>query len=280
MIYSQQSLRPLPEYPVYPPYHVGDYLEDYFYKRFSTEKQKVSRDYIGVSWTTLYCDNKRQGLQEFLDTIPRQGKYFTVSQHDDAPQDLLPPDTICFSAGGNVQGSSILPIPLICSKLQVEVPENTERKLLASFVGSITHPIRMKMANACRDNQDIMLYLKGWNPTVNKNEFETFINLASYSVFCLCPRGYGLNSFRLYEAMQLGCIPVVVTDKFYLPWADELNWNDFAVLIDESQLPDTVDILRSYSTDKIESMRQKIKEVYPKYFTLDGMYNNILRRVQ
>jgi hypothetical protein len=80
--------------------------------------------------------------------------------------------------------------------------------------------------------------------------------------------------------MQLGSIPVVVTDNFYLPWKDELNWEEFAVLVDDLQLQELPSILRSYSTDRIESMREKIKEVYPKYFTMDGMYENILRRIQ
>lgn len=280
VIYSQSNFRPNPEYPVYPPYHKGDYLEDYFYNKFSKKNPKCSRDYIGVSWTTLYCDNKRIGLQEFLNSLPPDGKYFTVSQHDDAPQEVLPKDTICFSAGGNVVGANIIPIPLLCSKLPVEIPENLNRNLLASFVGSVTHPIRARMANACKDEKDIIIYMKGWNPTVNRNELEAFVNLAAHSIFCLCPRGYGLNSFRLYEAMQLGSIPVVVTDNFYLPWKDELNWEEFAVLVDDSQLQELPSILRSYSTDRIESMREKIKEVYPKYFTMDGMYENILRRIQ
>ncbi len=280
MIYSQQSLRPLPEYPVYPPYHKGDYLEDYFYNKFEKENPECSRNYIGVSWTTLYCDNKRMGLQQFLNSLPSDGKYFTVSQHDDAPQEILPDDTICFSAGGNVRGENIIPIPLLCSPLPVEMPETINRNLLASFVGSLTHPIRAKMANACKDNKDIMIYMKGWNPTVHKNEFETFVNLAAHSIFCLCPRGYGLNSFRLYEAMQLQSIPVIVTDNLYLPWEDELDWTQFAVLIDDSQIEDLPNILRSYSMDKIDTMRAKIKELYPKYFTMDGLYYNILRRVR
>lgn len=279
MIYSDIKFRPKPQYPVYPPYHTGDYLEDYFFNRFEKENPLTERDYIGISWTTLYCDNKREGLQQFLNSLPKDRKYFTVSQHDDAPQELLPPDTICFSAGGNIQGSNIIPIPLICSKLPIEFIDTHKRELLASFVGSATHPIRIKMANACKNNKDIIIYIKDWNPTVSKNEFETFINLTLNSIFCLCPRGYGLNSFRLYEAMQLGSIPVIITNNFYLPWKDELNWEEFAVLIDNSQIQDLPNILKSYSTDKIKNMREKIKEVYPKYFTMNGMYQNILKRI-
>ena len=280
MIYTEKQFRPIPEYPVYPPYHKGEYLEDYFFTRFNKENPDISRNYIGISWTTLYCDNKRQGLQEYLNNLPRDKKYFTVSQHDDAPIENLPPDTICFSAGGNIRGNNITPIPLICSKIPIELSENISKKILASFVGSATHPIRIKMAEACKENKNIIIYMKNWTPSVNQNEFDTFINLTTNSIFCLCPRGYGLNSFRLYEAMQLGSIPVIITNNFYLPWQDELDWREFAVLIPEESLSNIESILESYSMDRIENMRKKIKEIYPKYFTLDGMYNNILRRIK
>lgn len=280
MIYSEDRFRPSPQYPVYPPYHVGEYLEDYFYKKFVSESPDVSRDYIGISWTTLYCDNKRQGLQEFLKTLPPTGKYFTVSQHDDAPSESLPEDTLCFSAGGNVQGSNIIPIPLVCSPLPVELPENLERPLLASFVGSATHPIRIQMAETCKHKDNIEIYMKGWTPSVSINQLETFVNVTASSKFSLCPRGYGLNSFRLYEAMQLETIPVVITDNFYLPWQDELNWEEFAVLISEQDIPHMIDILSAYSDEQILKMRSKIKEVWNPYFSLDGMYNNIIKRLK
>jgi len=280
MIYTQEQFRPAPQYPVYPPYHQGDYLEDYFYNKFTKKNPDISRDYIGISWTTLYCDNKRMGLQSYLNTIPMTGKYFTVSQHDDAPVEDLPPDTLCFSAGGNVKGRNIIPIPLVCSKLPVQLPENMPKKLLASFVGSNTHPIRVKMFEACKSSENIVMYMKGWTPEVGRPEFETFINVTANSKFALCPRGYGLNSFRLYEAMQLQSIPVIITNDFYLPWEDELNWKEFSVLIEEDQIPYIPEVLAEFSDDCVEKMRTRIKEVYDEYFSLDGVYNNIIKRVK
>jgi hypothetical protein len=278
MIYTGSDLRPNPQYPTYPPYHQGEYLEDYFYSQFVTNKPQSLRNYIGVSWTTLYCDNKDQNLQLFLDSLDPNEKYFTVMQHDDAPKHRLPKDTLCFSAGGNVRGENIIPIPLICSSLPY-IKKNEEKTLLASFVGSLTHPIRNDMAHHLNNKPNCEIKVKNWSPHVDNNEFNNFINLASKSKFLLCPRGYGLNSFRLYEAFQLGCVPVIITDILYLPWTDELNWQDFSVIIHASNVDKIYDILNSIDQTTYNNMINKGIEVYDKYFTLNGMYQNIIKRI-
>lgn len=281
MIYTHSLLTQKPQYPIYPPYHVGLYLEDYFLDRFIKENPQTERDYIGISWTTLYCDGKSHYIQSFLDSIPADKKYFTVSQHDDAPAHKLPENTLMFSAGGNIRHKNIIPIPLICSQLPIDITkiENIKKNYLASFVGSNTHPIRTIMAEACKNVSEISIKMKGWSPAVSETDFHSFLDLAMQSEFCLCPRGYGLNSFRLYEAMQLGCIPVIITDEFYLPWQDELNWSEFSVLISKDNIPNIVDILKIYKPEDINRMRNKIKEIYPSYFTMDGLYKNILKRL-
>ena len=278
MIYTGLDLRPTPQYPTYPPYHQGNYLEDYFYSHFVVNKPIVARNYIGVSWTTLYCDNKDQSLQVFLDALDPNEKYFTVMQHDDAPKHNLPKDTLCFSAGGNVRGDNIIPIPLICSPIPYII-QNAEKTLLASFVGSLTHPIRTEMANSLNNKPNCVINVKNWSPNVDNNEFNNFINLASKSKFLLCPRGYGLNSFRLYEAFQLGCVPVIITDILYLPWTDELNWKEFSVIIHACDVDKIYDILNSIDQTTYSNMINKGIEVYDKYFTLNGMYQNIIKRI-
>ena len=82
------------------------------------------------------------------------------------------------------------------------------------------------------------------------------------------------------EAMQLGAIPVYVSDSHYLPWTDELDWSEFCVLIDEADVANTYEILKSISEEKKQAMREKLIEVYDKYFTLNGVYDNIIKRVR
>lgn len=46
-----------------------------------------------------------------------------------------------------------------------------------------------------------------------KNE-EEYIRVLEESVFCICPSGSGPNSIRLWEAIEFGCIPVIISDKY------------------------------------------------------------------
>jgi hypothetical protein len=138
----------------------------------------------------------------------------------------------------------------------------------------------MKMFEACKSSTNIAMYMRESAPNINNSEFETFVNATANSKFALCPRGYGLNSFRLYEAMQLQTIPVIITNDRYLPWEDELNWDEFSVLIEEYQIPYIPEVLAGFSDEQVETMRTRLKEVYEEYFSLDGVYNNIIKRLK
>jgi hypothetical protein len=107
-----------------------------------------------------------------------------------------------------------------------------------------------------------------------------FVELMCRSVFALCPRGYGRTSYRMYEAMQLGCIPVYIYDEPWLPYTDELDWRQFAVLVPLDQAPRLHDILSSIPADQIAAMQRRIGEIYDTYFTLPGVLRQMLRRMR
>ena len=260
----------------YPPYHTGPYLEDYFHNFYHNLKNKPNREYIDITWTACYNNEHTSGLQDELDTLDRNKQYFTVSQHDDAVKETLPEDTLCFNAGGNAGG---IPIPLICSPL-THFPTKQTKDILCSFVGSATHPIRTRMYEAVANKDDCVVHLKNWSAAVAQDDFQHFINTANRSKFLLCPRGYGLNSFRLYEAFQLGCVPVIITDKFFLPWEDELDWSEFSVLIHEDMIPEIHDVLSTIDDEYYHHMLNNGSKLYKDYFTLNGVCEQICRRIK
>jgi hypothetical protein len=275
-IITPNIFRPNPNYPLYPPYHSGLYLEDYFINEWEKSEVNSDRDFIAVSWTSYYNNGcNRDILQSYLNTLDKDKKYFVVCQHDDAPNEELPPDTLIFSAGGNFLNKNVIPIPLICS--QIPAIQKNKKDIFCSFVGSNTHRIRQKIYEKYKN----IFYFdqSNWQPSISNEKLNNFLNITTRSKFSLAPRGYGPTSFRLYEIFQLNSVPVYVSDRHYLPWSDEIDWKDICVLISENQINDIENILNNISEEKYNCMLENINKFYSKYFTLEGVYANIIKRI-
>ena len=284
---TEERYRPNPISPTYPPYHSGLYMEEYFFYEWNRRNIQLDRQYIDIFWTNVFCNSMFAGqqyenLQQMLDgRLDPNGKYFVVSQFDDGPFERYPEDTLIFSAGGNRTEGNIIPIPLLCSPIpQYVIPQKEEKTIFASFVGSVnTHRVRARMYQTLSGTTDYVLNIGNWSTQIPIQNFVNFMDVTTSSKFALCPRGYGRNSFRMYEVMQLGAIPVYISDELYLPWSDELDWNEFCVVVKEEKIGDLDARLKSISDSDYQSMQNKLREVYPKYFTLNGMFNNILKRL-
>lgn len=61
---------------------------------------------------------------------------------------------------------------------------------------------------------------------------EEFIDVSRQSKFVLCPRGYGLNSFRFFESLSLGVPPILVSDDCALPFADAVDYEKFCFRVE------------------------------------------------
>jgi len=284
---KNEALRPQSITPKYPPYHTGLYLEEYFFQRYTEENLKFDRQYIDIFWTNVFCNamfagQQYQNIQQQLDNIlDPNGRYFTVCQFDDGPFEKFPDDTLIFSAGGNREGDNIIPIPLICNSIPKELIPNKEKTIFASFVGSKnTHSIRMDMCNHLSGKEGYEISAGNWSTEVPMDNFKRFLDITCSSKFGLAPRGYGRSSFRLYEILQLGSVPVYISDIHYLPWTDELDWNDFCVPINEDEIEDIDTILKSIDDVEYNILLQNGRMVYEEYFSLEGMFKNIMKRIK
>jgi len=275
-----KNLRPPADYPVYPPYHQGKYLEEYFYNFYLNNKEsfdKTGYTLIPVFWTNVYITNiNRHLIQPYLDCLPI-GKYFTISQHDDAVTERLPNNTLSFEAGGNTNG---IPIPLICSQLDPQLLIPVKKDIFCSFVGSIIEgSLREKIYRLYHTDLDIVFSPQNWTPQVSNDRLLTFIDTTKRSKFTLCPRGYGAQSFRIYEAIQLNSIPVIIYDKRWFPFEDVIDWSSFCILIHENDINQLKDKLTCISDEQQKEMLEQGQRIYQQYFTLEGMCKQILNRL-
>lgn len=268
---------------VYPPFKNGRYMEEFMYDYFISKQNDIQTKYIYIPifWTNMqnhpaFSDKKKSYQILFDDAIKdRDATYFTIVQHDDGCQLFLPRNTIVFGAcKGNV------PLPLIyedTTERLLRHPRITT-DLLASFVGTYTtHPIRGKMYNALFGHAGIECRVKSkWEKDVVEEDANAFLDLTSRSKFCLAPRGYGRSSFRFFEAMLLGAVPVYLwDDQEWLPYKDKIDYSAFAISIQEKELSGLYQILSSISKDAHERMVQEGKKI-SHWFTMEGMAEYIV----
>ena len=274
----------------YPPFKKGKYMEEYFYEYMLKYSEKIDSDwvYIPVFWTNLQNHSGFQNMRTALNIIlkeayakyPSSTKFFTVVQHDDGPMLLLPSHVLVFGAcTGDV------PLPLIYEDERNTLEKTDRYKLedklyLASFIGSCTHPIRKQIIDLLNEKMDIITGIqKTWTNSVSKTSADFFIDATLKSRFCLAPRGYGRSSFRFFEAMQLGVVPVYFwNDKEWLPYKEFLDYSKFSVSINAGDIENTYNRLKLISDETYLNMLKEMERVR-KWFTLEGMSRYILWRL-
>ena len=204
--------------------------------------------------------------------------YFTIVQYDDGPLLKLPENTMIYGAC-----SGKIPIPLIYqdtdNKLATFKQSLTQsqpshnRDILCSFIGTNTHICRGKMYNILSNKPGFILNdTGGWNPCVIKSRQDNFINNTLKSKFGLAPRGYGRGSFRFYEIIQLGTIPIYIWDDIeWLPYKSLIDYSQFAISINISNLDQLPSILNDIiNTGKYETMIENLEKnpnaIRPEHF--------------
>eukprot|EP00753_Platysulcus_tardus_P011418 PLAT3287.8.p1 GENE.PLAT3287.8~~PLAT3287.8.p1 ORF type:complete len:402 (+),score=69.10 PLAT3287.8:135-1340(+) len=134
------------------------------------------------------------------------------------------------------------------------------RRYLATFRGRLTHRLRhavMKLNNG----KDILVDHPNW-----PQNSVSYRNLLLDSTFVLAPRGNGLYSYRIVEALHAAAIPVVIASDYVLPFEDVLDWRSFAVLVSEAELERVPYILRSFTPAQVSALRTAGRAVYHSYF--------------
>ena len=96
----------------------------------------------------------------------------------------------------------------------------------------------------------------------NINKYNTFFNNLSMSKFSICPRGCGIDCYRMYDALYYECIPIVLkTEDFYK------NVSKFPVLVLD-KWEDLFKITHYELVDKYSEL-MKIYSGYKNYLNIE-----------
>ena len=271
----------------YPPHQGSNPLiEERAFSYFTTMDIDSDYLYIPIQWTQYHCSNnwgndtgKIAEIQNWVNELPNKypgEKFFTVVQYDDGT--LVSIDNCKVFAASNSPKSpradtqEYIPIPLLSDPHPGSPNEVRMNKV--GFVGrSDTHPIRKVMCDKLMGISDYKFAVN-----ISGDLSQAFRDIIYDSVFGLAPRGYGPTSFRMYETMQMGAIPIYISDVFWLPFDDEIDWEKAALLIhpdDIDTIPERVDAI--LDSGEYENYIDYGRIVYEKYLTWDGTLNQIAK---
>jgi len=276
----------------YPP-HQGrnPMIEEKFFIYFKKNFKQINSDYVylPVQWTSFHLKNNYgenvQPLIDYQNEIIKQmpnEKFFTIVQYDGGT--LVPLDNCrVFACSGSFNSpigtnSSYEAIPLY-SDPHRRLRKN-KKKYKVVFCGRITHDLRKLMLSTLNGITGYYLYDPG-GVEISKKDVKTFRELVGNSLFGLCPRGYGPTSFRLYETIQMGCIPIIISDEFWLPFEQYISWNKIALLVTPDRIAEIPVLVNNLiDSGDYETMLEYGKYCYENYFSWKGIRTTVQRIIE
>lgn len=227
--------------------------------------RKTERTYLPIFWTSYYCKNKYgkdvwsiERLQQFLNKLPTDRKYYTIVQYDDGIlNDVNHLDIKIFAMSGSRIDYAL---PLICKPHNY--PTSGIKDIFCSYIGANNHPIRTGLMQYQNKTH--------WYISDRPHSLEYFCEILSRSKYVLCPRGYGATSFRIMEALQYGAIPIYISDQHIIPHDDF----SYGILLNEKYGEELPDMLA------LDVPRVPALEAFEKYFTYDANYKLIYKNLK
>lgn len=104
-------------------------------------------------------------------------------------------------------------------------------------------------------------YLKQSNQKKREINRQKFVDNIFNSDYILCLRGTGNYSFRFYETLSAGRIPVFVNTDSVLPLDDIIDWKKYCVWVEENEIERIDQILLDFhnSLNNVEFTEMQVK---------------------
>ena len=157
------------------------------------------------------------------------------------------------------------------------VPPERERDLLYNFVGGATSPIRRDIFGLPPRADAVVQEKLTYNAVrwADDEAVRGYIELLSRSKFTLCPAGSGTSSYRLFEALRAGSVPVIVSDRLVLP--EGPDWARCSVRVPENEIA-TIPA-RLEAVQDVGAMRAAALKAHADFFSMERMLDHLAREL-
>lgn len=159
--------------------------------------------------------------------------------------------------------------------IRYDTPEEDSAALrwLFSFQGNLTSRTRAKLFEINYGRNDVLVERTEpfWSNTGGaevRHFKEQYADNIVSSKFVLCPRGVGTSTYRLFETMQSGRVPVILSDA-WVPTRG-IDWPSFSLRIRERDLARVPEICLA-NEERWESLARQARRTWEDWFSPAGM---------
>uniref|UniRef100_A0A7N0TNP1 Exostosin GT47 domain-containing protein n=1 Tax=Kalanchoe fedtschenkoi TaxID=63787 RepID=A0A7N0TNP1_KALFE len=133
------------------------------------------------------------------------------------------------------------------------------RTTLAFWAGHRNSKIRVILARVWENDTELDIS----NNRINRATGHLVYQKRFYRTkFCICPGGSQVNSARIADSIHYGCIPVILSDYYDLPFNDILDWRKFAVVLKEKDVCNLKNILKSISHSEFVALHNNLVKTW------------------
>ncbi len=111
-----------------------------------------------------------------------------------------------------------------------------------------------------------------------------FIQNIADSDYILCCRGAGNFSFRLYETLCCGRIPIFIDTDCILPYEFAIDWQKYCIWVDEKELPQIGEKILEFhekiSPQEFIDLQYECRKLWKEWLSPAGFFTNFYRHFE
>ncbi|MBL4672454.1 MAG: exostosin family protein [Arenicella sp.] len=169
----------------------------------------------------------------------------------------------------------------VTDNTSLDIDENIDdAEYLYSFIGNANnHPVRKKICRFSGERSflnDSSLDVRQQDDGItgeNKDRGLLYRDVLTQSKFVLCPRGVGVSSWRLFETMRAGRVPVIISDDWIPPVGP--TWDSFALFVKERDVMGIPKLLEETETEAVILGANARKE-WEKWYSEEVVFSTIM----
>lgn len=117
------------------------------------------------------------------------------------------------------------------------------------------------------------------SPSERERARQIFVNNMIASDYILCARGGGNFSYRLYETLAMGRIPLLIDSNGGLPYGSQIDYESHFPIISQHQVKNTAFIVQAFherlSPSDFLALLRQCRELWRQYLSPVGFHQNL-----